>query len=140
MRVLIAIVLSAAALAACTPESNADVTGSISDCARKLYSQYNPKDMKQCVAVCIACERGVMTKLPQRLINVSVKDRGALAHAADVHDAVAREAAALEGRGRVLVRPSGTESLVRVMVEAPSEEETDAVCERLVAIVRQALG
>jgi phosphoglucosamine mutase len=43
--------------------------------------------------------------------------------------------AALEGRGRVLVRPSGTEQLVRVMVEAPSEDEADAVCERLVAIV-----
>jgi hypothetical protein len=63
MRVIIAIVLSAAVLAACTPESssNADVTGSIDNCARKLYSQYNRKDMKQCVAVCIACERGVMT-------------------------------------------------------------------------------
>jgi hypothetical protein len=61
MRVIITIVLSAAALAACTPESNADVTGSVGDCARKLYSPYNPKDKKQCVAVCIACERGVMT-------------------------------------------------------------------------------
>ena len=61
MRVILAIVLAAAALAACTPESNADVTGSVGDCARKLYSQYNPKDKKQCVAVCIACERGVMT-------------------------------------------------------------------------------
>jgi hypothetical protein len=63
MRVILAIVLSAAVLAACTPENNskADVTGSIDDCARKLYSQYNPKDKKQCVAVCIACERGVTT-------------------------------------------------------------------------------
>jgi len=61
MRVIIAIFLSAAALASCTPESNHDVTGSIETCARKLYSQYNPKDAKQCVAVCIACERGVMT-------------------------------------------------------------------------------
>ena len=61
MRVILAIILSAAALTACTPEGNNDVTGSIGDCARKLYSQYNPKDMKQCVAVCIACERGVMT-------------------------------------------------------------------------------
>jgi hypothetical protein len=61
MRVIIAIILSAAVLTACTPESNNDVTGSVGDCARKLYSQYNPKDKKQCVAVCIACERGVMT-------------------------------------------------------------------------------
>jgi hypothetical protein len=61
MRVIIAIVLSVAALAACTPESSNEVTGSVGDCARKLYSQYNPKDKKQCVAVCIACERGVTT-------------------------------------------------------------------------------
>ena len=62
LRVIIAIILAATALAACTPESgsNADVTGSIDNCARKLYSQYNPKDKKQCVAVCIACERGVV--------------------------------------------------------------------------------
>jgi hypothetical protein len=61
MRTVIAIILSAAVLAACTPESNNDVTGSVGNCARKLYSSYNPKDAKQCVAVCIACERGVMT-------------------------------------------------------------------------------
>ena len=61
MRVILAIILSAAALAACTPESKSDVTGSIDNCARKLYSEYNPKDKKQCVAVCIACERGVIT-------------------------------------------------------------------------------
>jgi hypothetical protein len=59
MRAFIAVVLSAAALAACSPES--DVTGSIENCANKLYSPYNPKDMKQCIAACIACERGVMT-------------------------------------------------------------------------------
>ena len=50
-------------------------------------------------------------------------------------EAIEREAAALEGRGRVLVRPSGTEPLVRVMVEAPTEEEADAACARLVAAV-----
>ena len=63
MRATIAIVLSAAVLGACMPEngSKADVTGSIDNCVRKLYSQYNPKDIKQCVAVCIACERGVTT-------------------------------------------------------------------------------
>jgi hypothetical protein len=61
MRVILAIVLSATALAACKPESNNDITGSIDDCARQLYTPYNPKDKKQCVAVCIACERGVMT-------------------------------------------------------------------------------
>ena len=81
-----------------------------------------------------------MAKLPQRLVNVVVSDREALAGSTEVHDAVARETAGLEGRGRVLVRPSGTEPLVRVMVEAPSEQETDAVCARLVAVVTEALG
>jgi phosphoglucosamine mutase len=85
-------------------------------------------------------ERAAMAKLPQRLVNVPVRDRGALAGADGVHDAVARESAALDGRGRVLVRPSGTEPLVRVMVEAPSVEETEAVCARLVAVVRDQLG
>ena len=85
-------------------------------------------------------ERAAMAKLPQRLVNVPVLDRDALAGALGVHEAVAREAAELEGRGRVLVRPSGTEPLVRVMVEAPSDEETDAVCARLVAVVTEALG
>jgi phosphoglucosamine mutase len=85
-------------------------------------------------------ERAAMAKLPQRLVNVTVRDRGALAEAAAVHDAIARESAALEGRGRVLVRSSGTEPLVRVMVEAPSDEEADAVCARLVAAVRKGLG
>jgi phosphoglucosamine mutase len=79
--------------------------------------------------------RDAMRKLPQRLVNVPVGDRDAAMANPALAAATAREAAALEGRGRVLVRPSGTEQLVRVMVEAPSEEETAAVCERLVAVV-----
>jgi hypothetical protein len=61
MRTIVAIMLSAVVLTACTPDSSNDVTGSIDNCARKLYSAYNPKDMKQCVAVCLACQRGVVT-------------------------------------------------------------------------------
>ena len=81
-----------------------------------------------------------MEKLPQTLVNVEVADREAIAGAAAVWEAVEREGAELEGRGRVLLRPSGTEPLVRVMAEAPSVEEADAVCERLVGVVRQELG
>jgi phosphoglucosamine mutase len=81
-----------------------------------------------------------MEKLPQKLVNVEVADREAIAGAAAVWEAVEREGAELEGRGRVLLRPSGTEPLVRVMVEAPSTEEADAVCERLADLVRQELG
>jgi phosphoglucosamine mutase len=81
-----------------------------------------------------------MEKLPQTLVNVEVGDREAIADAATVWDAVERENEALDGRGRVLLRPSGTEPLVRVMVEAPSAEEADAVCSRLVDLVRAELA
>ena len=81
-----------------------------------------------------------MEKLPQTLVNVEVADRGAIASAAAVWDAVEAEGEALEGRGRVHLRPSGTEPLVRVMVEAPSAEEAEAVCERLVGLVRRELA
>ncbi len=83
---------------------------------------------------------GAMEKLPQTLVNVEVADRDAIAGAAAVWEAVEREGADLEGRGRVLLRPSGTEPLVRVMAEAPSAEEADAVCKRLADLVRSELG
>jgi phosphoglucosamine mutase len=83
-------------------------------------------------------DRHAMEKLPQKLVNVRLADRSALAAAvAALEPDVAREAAALEGRGRVLVRPSGTEPLVRVMVEAPEHDEADAVCARLVAVLER---
>jgi phosphoglucosamine mutase len=85
-------------------------------------------------------ERGAMEKLPQRLVNVRVAQREALEKAADVWAAVERESEGLEGRGRVLVRPSGTEPLVRVMVEAPDEGECDQIAGRLVAVVERELG
>jgi phosphoglucosamine mutase len=85
-------------------------------------------------------ERDAMHKLPQRLVNVPVADRDAAIASTELSEATAREAEGLEGRGRVLVRPSGTEQLVRVMVEAPSEAEAEAVCERLVAIVVKLSG
>jgi phosphoglucosamine mutase len=88
-------------------------------------------------------DRDAMAKLPQRLVNVRAQDRaalsGAMAHPS-VKAAIAEEDSGLEGRGRVLVRASGTEPLIRVMVEAPSEQETDAVCTRLTQAVENALG
>jgi len=85
-------------------------------------------------------ERDAMRKLPQQLINVRVRDRGAIAGAETVHAAVREAERELEGRGRVLIRPSGTEPLVRVMVEAPSEQEAEEICGRLVALVERELG
>ena len=79
-------------------------------------------------------------RLPQRLENVEIPSREALDHAAGLRDAVEKESGALEGRGRVLVRPSGTEPLVRIMVEAPSAAECDEVLGRLVEAARRELG
>ena len=87
-------------------------------------------------------ERDAMEKLPQRLVNIRAGDRTSLLAAIEhptVQAAIGREDAALSGRGRVLVRASGTEPLARVMVEAPRQEETDAVCERLRELVEAAL-
>jgi phosphoglucosamine mutase len=81
-----------------------------------------------------------MRKLPQVLVNVKVADREAIQGATVVWAAVKREEDALGDRGRVLLRASGTEPLVRVMAEAPTPEEADAVCQRLVDLVRRELG
>jgi phosphoglucosamine mutase len=85
-------------------------------------------------------DRHAMEKLPQKLVNVRVRDRDAVGRSHALQDAVERESAALEGRGRVLLRPSGTEPLVRVMVEAPTSGEADEVCGRLVELVESELG
>jgi phosphoglucosamine mutase len=85
-------------------------------------------------------ERGAMRKLPQRLVNVRIADKGALDGADAVWSAVERESQALDGRGRVLVRSSGTEPVVRVMVEAPEEDECEQVLDRLVGTVERELG
>lgn len=82
----------------------------------------------------------VMRKLPQILVNVEVGDGDALEGATEVWEAVEHEDQALRGRGRVLLRASGTEPLVRVMTEAPTQEEAEAVCRRLVEVVQRVLG
>jgi phosphoglucosamine mutase len=79
-------------------------------------------------------------RLPQRLENLRVADRSAIEGAEGLWRAVEEENSKLEGRGRVLVRPSGTEPLLRVMVEAPDEEECGAVLGRLIEIARRELG
>jgi len=82
----------------------------------------------------------VMTRLPQKLVNVRVRDIGELDGAAAVWAAVDEEARRLDGCGRVLVRPSGTESLVRVMCEAPTHDDVDGACARIVAVVEEHLA
>jgi phosphoglucosamine mutase len=69
-----------------------------------------------------------------------VRDRDALEHAPAVSDAVRSASEQLHGRGRVLVRASGTEPLVRVMVEAPSDDEAQDLCDGLAALVQRDLA
>jgi phosphoglucosamine mutase len=85
-------------------------------------------------------DRDGMELLPQRLVNVRVRDREQLEGATAVHEAVEREQGALHGQGRVLIRPSGTEPLVRVMVEAPREEQCEEIVDRLSKLVQKELG
>jgi phosphoglucosamine mutase len=79
---------------------------------------------------------GVMTRLPQVLINVSGVDKSKMTSSPELADAVALAEAELGSSGRVLLRPSGTEPLVRVMVEAVSADQAQQVAERLVDQVR----
>jgi phosphoglucosamine mutase len=83
---------------------------------------------------------GLMEQLPQRLVNVRVADAGRLSAAAPVWAAVREAEARLGDTGRVLLRPSGTEPLVRVMVEAATEDEATEVAQSLAGIVERSLG
>ncbi|STC69680.1 phosphoglucosamine mutase [Corynebacterium pilosum] len=77
----------------------------------------------------------VMQVLPQVLINVPVPDKSAIMKSEDVQSAIADAEAELGDTGRVLLRPSGTEELFRVMVEAAEEEHARKVAGRLAAVV-----
>jgi phosphoglucosamine mutase len=77
----------------------------------------------------------VVQKLPQVLVNVPVTDRMAVVENDEVAEAVNAVEAELGDSGRVLLRPSGTEQLVRVMVEAPTQERADEVAARLAEVV-----
>jgi len=76
----------------------------------------------------------VMTRLPQVLVNVAVPDKSVAM--AKVEPLLAGVESELDGDGRVLVRPSGTEQLVRVMVEAPTAERAQEVADRIAAAIR----
>jgi phosphoglucosamine mutase len=79
-------------------------------------------------------------RFPQVLENVPVRDRDALGGAAAVWDEARAAEAEMAGEGRVLVRASGTEQLVRVMAEAPTEARARAAVDRIAAVVREHLG
>ena len=82
----------------------------------------------------------LMRRYPQRMVNVAVRDREALDAADDVWEAVRAVERELGEEGRVLVRPSGTEPLVRVMVEAETEELAVRHADALASVVAERLG
>jgi phosphoglucosamine mutase len=82
----------------------------------------------------------VMTRLPQVLVNVKGVDTSRVEADAGVQDAVRAAQDVLDGSGRVLLRKSGTEPVVRVMVEAGTESEAKITAERLAAVVQERLA
>lgn len=82
----------------------------------------------------------VMTKYPQTLINVKVADKEALSGNTVIADEVAAVEAELADSGRVVIRPSGTEPLIRVMVEAADADAAQAACQRIADVVQSQLG
>ncbi|MDR1266468.1 MAG: phosphoglucosamine mutase [Propionibacteriaceae bacterium] len=82
----------------------------------------------------------VMRAVPQVMINVAGVDRARANLDPQVNRAVRRAGERLDGRGRILLRPSGTEPVVRVMVEAPTTQEAEAVALELVATLRERLS
>ncbi|MBO2533661.1 phosphoglucosamine mutase [Planifilum fulgidum] len=83
---------------------------------------------------------GVMTKYPQLLVNVPVKDKNGLNGNEAIGEAVARAEELLGEEGRVLIRPSGTEPLIRVMAEGPDEETLKRLVEEIAETVRRELA
>ncbi len=81
-----------------------------------------------------------MTKYPQRLVNIRVTDKHAVEQNEDVAQAIQAVETEMNGEGRVLVRPSGTEPLVRVMVEAKTEQDAERFVNSISNVVREKMG
>lgn len=81
-----------------------------------------------------------LEKYPQTLINVKVTDKHGVTENEKIQEVIKEVEAEMNGNGRILVRPSGTEPLVRVMAEAPTLEECTRYVDRIVAAVREEMG
>lgn len=82
----------------------------------------------------------IMRKYPQLLVNVRVADKSAWKENAAIAGAIREVEEALGDNGRVLVRPSGTESLIRVMAEGPEKEQVEGYVQRIVDVIRKELA
>ncbi len=82
----------------------------------------------------------VMTVFPQVLINVAVSEKPPIPEIGTLQEAIAKAEAELADKGRVLIRYSGTQPMCRVMVEGPTQEQTNQIAERLAAVVKDTIG
>ncbi|PFG02722.1 MULTISPECIES: phosphoglucosamine mutase [Bacillales] len=83
---------------------------------------------------------GEMKKYPQSLVNVKVTDKNKVDSNDRIQETIQQVESDMNGEGRILVRPSGTEPLVRVMAEAPTKELCDEYVNRVVSMVKEELG
>lgn len=83
---------------------------------------------------------GRMVKYPQRLVNIRVSDKHAVETNEHVAESIKQVEQEMNGEGRVLVRPSGTEPLVRVMVEAKTDEDAERFVNSIADVVREHMG
>lgn len=81
-----------------------------------------------------------METFPQKLVNLRVEDKNAVSENEVVRSVIDKVEEEMNGEGRVLVRPSGTEPLVRIMVEAKTEEQCNEYIDEIVAVVKEELG
>lgn len=83
---------------------------------------------------------GEMKKFPQKLVNIRVTDKHGVTENEKVHAIISEVEAEMNGNGRILVRPSGTEPLVRVMAEAPTAEQCETYVDRIATVVKEEMG
>lgn len=83
---------------------------------------------------------GEIEEYPQKLVNISVINKDIVMEDEEVNAAIKQVEDEMDGNGRVLVRPSGTEPLLRVMVEAPTNELVDEYCEPIVELIERKFG
>lgn len=83
--------------------------------------------------------KGIMRKFPQLLVNIRVADKSKLKDNAVIEEAIRKVEEELGDNGRVLVRPSGTESLIRVMAEGPDKEQVEAYVHDIAKVIQEQL-
>ena len=83
--------------------------------------------------------KGIMRKFPQVLVNIRVADKSKLKDNAVIEEAIRKVEEELGDNGRVLVRPSGTESLIRVMAEGPDKEQVEAYVHDIAKVIQEQL-